>query len=387
AASLRIRRALRYTMPAPDCVLIIRLARASNDADQEQLLPLRRRSAVPALDRSRAHRDASRAGQQGGLAAARRREARDPGAAQVRRRHHSCAHRAASHLARSRPNPVSAVRHGALAAPRRQHLAFPPVRAALGHTAARLADVLGAQFSGELVRLRDAAGLHRTERGGVGGLPGSARGLGRHAARRGADPRSRGPRASFHRSGRRAATHAAGETSQAAVRRMTMCDASGRADLPPSLGPATLTRSSQTDRLAVMPNASSARRLLAPAVLLVFGVAYSAAQWSMQPGKSKWTFVATRAGAKFEGAFEQFSADIHFDPDDPGAGRFDVVIGLSSVNSRDRERDEVIAGPDMLDAAQWPTARYVVQGFTAIGGGKYRGAGRLTLRNVTRETP
>ncbi|HLS81961.1 MAG TPA: YceI family protein [Steroidobacter sp.] len=136
-----------------------------------------------------------------------------------------------------------------------------------------------------------------------------------------------------------------------------------------------------------MPNASSARRLLAPAVLLVFGVAYSAAQWSMQPGQSKLTFVATQAGAKFEGAFEQFSADIHFDPDDPGAGRFDVVIDLNSVNSRDRERDEVIAGPDMLDAAQWPTARYVVQGFTAIGGGKYRGAGRLTLRNVTRETP
>ncbi len=130
------------------------------------------------------------------------------------------------------------------------------------------------------------------------------------------------------------------------------------------------------------------RRVIpACAALLVLGLAYASAQWGMQPRQSTLTFVATQAGAKFEGVFEKFTADIQFDPENPTAGRFDVAIDLRSVNSRDRERDDIIRGPDLFHTAQWPAARYIAEGFSAAGAGKFSGRGQLTLRNVTREVP
>jgi polyisoprenoid-binding protein YceI len=120
---------------------------------------------------------------------------------------------------------------------------------------------------------------------------------------------------------------------------------------------------------------------------LVCGLALASAQWSMQPRKSTLTFVGTQAGARFEGGFERFTADIRFDPADLAGSRFDVSIDLASVNSGDSERDDIIRGPDLFAVKQFPKARYVAEKFTAKGGGKYAATGKLTLRNVTREVP
>jgi polyisoprenoid-binding protein YceI len=123
------------------------------------------------------------------------------------------------------------------------------------------------------------------------------------------------------------------------------------------------------------------------ALTLAAALALAATQWSMQPKESKLTFVGTQAGAEFEGAFQKFTADIKFDPQDLPGSRFEVKIDLTSVNSRDSERDDTIKGPDLFAVQQFPTARYVAEKFTAKGGGKYAATGKLTLRNVTRELP
>ena len=116
-------------------------------------------------------------------------------------------------------------------------------------------------------------------------------------------------------------------------------------------------------------------------------LALATAQWSMQPKESNLTFVGKQAGAQFEGAFEKFTADIKFDPQDLPGSRFEVKIDLASVNSRDSERDDTIKGPDLFAVQQFPTGRYVADEFTAKGGNKYAASGKLTLRNVTRDVP
>ncbi len=121
--------------------------------------------------------------------------------------------------------------------------------------------------------------------------------------------------------------------------------------------------------------------------VLLIAIAFASTHWSMQPNKSKLSFVGNQAGADFEGVFERFSADIRFDPQDLATSRFDVTIDLASVNSRDSERDDVIRGPDLFDVKQWPQAHYVAEKFTARGGGKYSANGKLTLHNVTRDVP
>lgn len=124
------------------------------------------------------------------------------------------------------------------------------------------------------------------------------------------------------------------------------------------------------------------------ALVLVCGsVALAAAQWTLQPKESTLTFVATQAGAEFEGGFKRFTADIRFDPQDLAGSRFDVKIDMASVDSQDSERDDTIKSDDLFAVKQFPDAHYVAEKFTAKGGNKFAGTGKLTLRNVTREVP
>jgi len=130
------------------------------------------------------------------------------------------------------------------------------------------------------------------------------------------------------------------------------------------------------------------RRILALiACSLIAALALGATQWSMQPKQSTLTFVGNQAGADFEGAFRKFNAQIQFEPEALAASRFDVTIDLASVDTRDAERDDIIRGPDLFAVQQHPTAHYVAEKFTASGAGKYTAAGKLTLRNVTRDVP
>jgi polyisoprenoid-binding protein YceI len=130
------------------------------------------------------------------------------------------------------------------------------------------------------------------------------------------------------------------------------------------------------------------RRLLLPIAFIAgISLTYAATQWSMQPKESTLTFIGKQAGADFEGSFQSFTADIKFDPKDPGSSRFDVQIETASVNTRDKERDETLKSADLFNVQKWPAARYVADKFTDKGGGKYSAAGKLTLRDVTRDVP
>lgn len=116
-------------------------------------------------------------------------------------------------------------------------------------------------------------------------------------------------------------------------------------------------------------------------------LALAATQWSMQPAQSKLSFVGEQAGAKFEGSFDRFSAEIRFDPKDLAASRFEVKIDTASVNTQDGERDDTIKSADLFDVKRFPSAHYVAEKFIDKGGNKYSAAGKLTLRNVTRDVP
>jgi polyisoprenoid-binding protein YceI len=122
-------------------------------------------------------------------------------------------------------------------------------------------------------------------------------------------------------------------------------------------------------------------------VLVCGTVAFAATQWTLQPKESKLTFVGTQAGAEFEGTFQRFTADIRFDPQDLAGSRFDVKIDMDSVDSKDSERDDTIKSDDLFAVKQFATSHYVAEKFTAKGGNKFGAAGKLTLRNVTREVP
>jgi hypothetical protein len=66
--------------------------------------------------------------------------------------------------------------------------------------------------------------------------------------------------------------------------------------------------------------------------------------------------------------------------------RIDVQIQLASVDTKDKDRDQTIRGPDIFDTAHFPVAHYVTRSIAKSGSG-YTAIGALTLRGVTKEVP
>jgi polyisoprenoid-binding protein YceI len=99
---------------------------------------------------------------------------------------------------------------------------------------------------------------------------------------------------------------------------------------------------------------------------------------------STLAFASSYDGEPFDGAFARFDVSLRFDPADPAAGRLDVRIDLASAGTGHDERDEVLVGDEFLAAAAQPVARYVAEGFRALGGGRYAADGLLTLRGASR---
>lgn len=112
--------------------------------------------------------------------------------------------------------------------------------------------------------------------------------------------------------------------------------------------------------------------------------AAEAPHWSLEEG-SLVGFIAMQSGAPVKGIFESFEAEILFQEDALDQSRVAVTIDIASVNSDNKERDDAIRASGLFDAAQWPTARFEAEGFTHKGGSDYEAAGKLTLRDVTRD--
>ena len=115
--------------------------------------------------------------------------------------------------------------------------------------------------------------------------------------------------------------------------------------------------------------------------------AIAATTWHVDARQSRLSFTGMQAGAPFEGVFQRFTAGIQFDPKDLASSRFDVSIDLKSVDTKDKDRDTTIKGPDIFATERWPTSYFIADKFTDKGGGKYSSVGKLTLRGVTKDVP
>jgi polyisoprenoid-binding protein YceI len=126
--------------------------------------------------------------------------------------------------------------------------------------------------------------------------------------------------------------------------------------------------------------------LAAASVWSAMCAAGPAAGYTADPQQSRLEFAGVQAGAEFKAAFRKFTAAVDFAPDALASSHFDVQIELNSVDSKDKDRDTTIRGPDIFDVAHWPTAHYVTRSFTKTATG-YTAVGALTLRGVTKDVP
>ena len=108
-----------------------------------------------------------------------------------------------------------------------------------------------------------------------------------------------------------------------------------------------------------------------------------AADWRVLPGSSLG-FTARYQGEAFGGHFTRFAPQIRFDPARLGESRFDVGIDLTSTDTHNQERDDMLRTPEFFNSRKQPQARFVASRFRALGGNRFVADGVLSLHGVSK---
>jgi polyisoprenoid-binding protein YceI len=126
---------------------------------------------------------------------------------------------------------------------------------------------------------------------------------------------------------------------------------------------------------------------LAAALLLLghAGLGFAATPYAVDASRSQLGFTANQSGGDFDGQFDKFTAAITFADADLAGSHFDVEVDTSSVSTQDDDRDDALRSGDLFDVEHYPNAHFVSTRFARKAAGQYEVAGKLTIRDVTRE--
>jgi polyisoprenoid-binding protein YceI len=89
--------------------------------------------------------------------------------------------------------------------------------------------------------------------------------------------------------------------------------------------------------------------------------------------------------ANVKGEFDKVSGTVDFDPADPSAASVEASIDVSTIRTRDEQRDNHLKSPDFFDVEKYPAITFKSKRVTASGSDRFTVAGDLTIHGVTRE--
>jgi polyisoprenoid-binding protein YceI len=118
----------------------------------------------------------------------------------------------------------------------------------------------------------------------------------------------------------------------------------------------------------------------AAALSLTFSVSADAAA---DNAKNSVTAVFKQMNVPVEGHFNQFSAEVRFDPANLAAASAKIDVDVASFDIGAPEYNKEVAGDEWFDAAHFPHATFVSTRVTASAGGGYAVAGKLTIKGKT----
>lgn len=125
---------------------------------------------------------------------------------------------------------------------------------------------------------------------------------------------------------------------------------------------------------------------LAFAALACFSGSTLAVEYrSVLPDKSEIRFVSRQMNVPVEGRFRKFKVQLAFDPARPEAGKTEITIDLSGIDTGNDEVDAEARTRNWFDTRNFPTASFVSTGVKPLGANRFEVAGKLTIKGRTRE--
>jgi polyisoprenoid-binding protein YceI len=118
---------------------------------------------------------------------------------------------------------------------------------------------------------------------------------------------------------------------------------------------------------------------------ILVSVASYAQQWNVDKAHSKVGFTVTHLMlSEVDGNFKTFDATITSSKDDFSDAIFELSADISSVATDNEMRDGHLKKADMFDAEKFPKLTFKSTSITKLDGKKYKLAGNLTIKGVTK---
>jgi polyisoprenoid-binding protein YceI len=89
--------------------------------------------------------------------------------------------------------------------------------------------------------------------------------------------------------------------------------------------------------------------------------------------------------ANVKGEFDKVSGTVNFDPANPTASTVEASIDVSTISTRDEQRDGHLKSADFLDVEKYPSITFKSKKVTSTGGDSFSVVGDLTIRDITKE--
>ena len=111
----------------------------------------------------------------------------------------------------------------------------------------------------------------------------------------------------------------------------------------------------------------------------------AAAKWSVDKAHSNVKFAVTHmVVSEVEGNFKIFDGSLEATKDDFSDGKVEFTVDVTSIDTDNENRDKHLKSDDFFNAEKYPTMKFVSTSFTPAGDKKFKLAGDLTIRDVTK---
>ncbi len=127
------------------------------------------------------------------------------------------------------------------------------------------------------------------------------------------------------------------------------------------------------------------RTALVAIALVPAALAAQAKSYVVDPAHSEINFTAESRLLSAHGYFAKWSADIAFDPSNPGTSKVALTIDPASINTRNDRRDSHLKSDAFFDVAKYPAITFTSKKVVKVGENNYNIVGDLTMHGVTKE--
>lgn len=125
--------------------------------------------------------------------------------------------------------------------------------------------------------------------------------------------------------------------------------------------------------------------ILAFTLLTTAAIRFASTPWAVDASHSSVTFEIRHFFAKVPGEFNEFDAEINFNPEDLAGSSINVTIPIASINTDNERRDGHLKTADFFDAETYPTMTFKSSSIKKTGEDSYIAKGSLTIKDVTKD--